>query len=133
MKPMSRTTVVLVLSLTVIMGLFLTGCPRPVDEKIKESTHIGALDEATHARDLAIASAVETNIKSDPVLQWYAQLPGSGFNVEVSHAVATVHMKVKTDALKQQVLDLAKQATDVRDIVDEVEVDPNMEDPPFEW
>lgn len=130
---MSRTAVLLVLSLAAIMGLFLTGCPRSVDEKIKESTNIGAFDEATHARDLAIASAVETNIKSDPVLQWYAQLPGSGFNVEVSHAVATVHMKVKTDALKQQVLDLAKQAKDVRDIVDEVEVDPNMEDPPFEW
>jgi len=130
---MSKTIRYLVLSLLVLLGFLLTGCPQSVDERIKESTHITPLDEATHARDLAIQSVVETNIKSDPVLLWYAQLPGSGFSVEVSHAVATVHMKIKTEELKQQVLDLARQAKDVRDIVDEVEVDPTMEDPPFEW
>jgi len=127
-------TAILVLSLTALiaLSLFATGCPRSVDERIRENTKIGALDEATHARDLAIKSAVEININSDPVLMWYARTYG-GLTVEVSHAVATIQMKVKTQALHDQAIQLAKQVKDIRDVVDNITIDPNLDDAPFEW
>jgi len=114
-----------------LISLIMTGCPKSVDETIRENTHIGALDEATHARDLSLDAAVQSNIQTDPVLDWYART--YGITVEVSHAVATVHMTVKTEELKQQALELAKATEGIEDVVDEIVVDPNTEDAPFEW
>jgi hypothetical protein len=129
---MNKTIISLFVGLLISFAIFSTGCPASVDQKIKESTNIGALDEATHSRDLAIKSAVEVNINSDPVLMWYARTYG-GLTVEVSHAVATIQMKVKTQALHDQAISLAKQVKDIRDIVDNITIDPNLDDPPFEW
>lgn len=129
---MGKIKIFLCLTLLLLVTLALTGCPQRVHEKVKEKAKIGAFEEAIHARDLAIKKAIESNILSDPVLEWYAKTYG-GLTVEVSHAVATVKMKVKTQALHDQALELARQAKDVRDIIDEIEVDPNLEDPPFEW
>jgi len=42
-------------------------------------------------------------------------------------------MTVKTEEQHQQVLELARQVEKVREITDEIKVDPNIEDPPFEW
>jgi osmotically-inducible protein OsmY len=114
-----------------LISLILTGCPKSVDERIRESTHIGALDEATHARDLALDAAVQENIQTDPVLLWYAKT--YGITVEVSHTVATVHMIVKTEELKEQALQLARQTQGITEVVDEIVVDPNVDEAPFEW
>jgi len=124
-----NSLVVFVVSATVVM--LLAGCPKAVDERIRQSTELTPLTEAVHATDLSIKSAIESNIMSDPVLQYYAKQ--YGLTVEVSHFVATIRMKVKTKEQHDQVIELAKQVQKVRDITDEIEIDPNIEDPPFEW
>jgi hypothetical protein len=129
---MNKLVLFIIFGSILVLSILSTGCPKAVDERIRESSNITALDEATHARDLAIKAAVEININSDPVLMWYARTYG-GLTVDVSHAVATVTMKVKTQALHDQALDLARQAKDLRDVVDNITIDPNLEDAPFEW
>jgi len=130
---MKKETLLLLLASLVAFSVMTTGCPPGTDERIREGTQITPLQEATHARDLAIQSAIESNIRTDPVLLWYSSPPNGSLTVEVSHANATVRMKVKTQAQHDQALELAKQAKDVREITDEIEIDPNLEDPPFEW
>lgn len=114
-----------------LISLLLTGCPKSVDERIREGTHLGALDEMTHARDRALDAVVQSNIETDPVLKWYAAT--YGITVEVSHTVATVHMTLKTEELKEQALELARNTDGITDVVDEIVVDPNIDEAPFEW
>jgi hypothetical protein len=116
----------------VALSILSTGCPPSVDQRIKEESHIGALDEATHSRDLAIRQAIEASILADPALQWYAKTYGP-LTVDVSHAVATVTMKVKTQEQHDQVYAIAKGMKDCRDVVDNITIDPKLDDPPFEW
>jgi osmotically-inducible protein OsmY len=128
---MTKTLSFLLIGMFVALSIFVTGCPKAVDERIRESTNVG-LDEATHARDLAIKAAVEGSLMGDPALKWYADTYG-GLTVEVSHAVVTVQMKVKTQEQHDQIIQLARSMKDVRDVVDNVQIDPAIEDPPFEW
>jgi osmotically-inducible protein OsmY len=123
---------ILWLSIALVIGLSIlaTGCPPSVDQKIRENTKIGAFDEATHAKDLALKSAVQTNIETDLPLRWYAQT--FGITVEVSHSVATVQMKVRTQAQHDLAISLAKQTKDIRDVVDNITIDESLDDPPFE-
>jgi osmotically-inducible protein OsmY len=114
-----------------LLSLLLTGCPKSVDEKIRESTNIGVFDEATHAVDRALDIQVEQNIRSDLELRWFAD--AHGLNVEVSHSVVTVFMTVKTDELRDRALALAAQDDRVREVIDEIVVDHTVEGAPFEW
>lgn len=114
-----------------LISLILTGCPKSVDESIRDATNIGALDEMTHARDRALDAAVQQNIQRDPELDWYART--YGITVEVSHTVATVHMIVKNEALRDRVIEYAEMTEGISEVVDEVVVDPNIEEAPFEW
>jgi hypothetical protein len=129
---MKRKVLMMALASVVLLAFFIPGCPPKVDEQIRESSHIGALDEATHSRDLAIKAAIEGSVLGDPALKWYADTYG-GLTVDVSHAVATITMKVKTQEQHDQVVSLARGVKDVRDIVDNVVIDPAIDDPPFEW
>ncbi len=114
-----------------LLSLLLTGCPKSLDEKIRESTNIGVFDEATHAVDRALDIQVEQNIRSDLELRWFAD--AHGLSVEVSHSVVTVFMTVKNEELRDRALALAAQDDRVRDVIDEIIVDPNIEGAPFEW
>lgn len=114
-----------------LLSLLLTGCPKSLDEKIRESTNIGVFDEATHAVDRALDSQVEQNILSDLELRWFAN--AYGLSVEVSHSVVTVFMTVKTEDLRDRALALATKDDRVRDVIDEIIVDPLIEGAPFEW
>ncbi len=128
---MARTTRYLPLLLIMLVSILLTACPQRVHERIKEGTRIGALDEAIHARDRALKSQVEGNIRSDLILRYYAIQ--YGLTVEVSHAVVTVSMKVKTEEQRDRALELAGQDDTIQEVVDNIDVDPTIEDPPFEW
>lgn len=114
-----------------LLSLLLTGCPKSLDEKIRESTNIGVFDEATHAVDRALDIQVEQNIRSDLELRWFAD--AHGLSVEVSHSVVTVFMTVKSDELRDRALALAATDDRVRDVIDEIIVDPTVEGAPFEW
>ena len=127
MRSESTCLIVCVLAL---FSLLLTGCPRGVDEKIRESTDM-RLSDLTQARDRALDVAVEENIRSDLELRWYADT--YGLAVEMSHTVATVYMKVKTEEQKERALRLARQAERITEVIDEIEVDPTIEGAPFEW
>ena len=128
---MNRTLRYLLPPLLLLMTVLLTACPESVHEQIKQSTQLTPLSEATHAVDVSLQIAVEANIKSDPELKWYALT--YGFNVEVSHSVVTVHMTVKTEELRDRALGLVGYDARVREVVDEIEVDPTIEGAPFEW
>jgi osmotically-inducible protein OsmY len=101
-----------------------------MDQSIREKTDLG-LDNLTKARDFAQDSAVIENIKSDMVLRWYA-LEGY-ISASVSHAVATITGKVKTEEQKELAGRLAAQTKGIKEVVNELEVDPTLDDPPFEW
>lgn len=119
-----------ILCLLALLCVLLTACPRGVDEKIRERTDM-RLSDLTQARDRALDIAVEGNIRSDLELRWFADR--YGLTVEMSHTVATVYMKVKTDELRDRALRLARQTPRISEVVDEIEVDPSIEGAPFEW
>jgi len=126
---MKKSLVFLALLVCVLLSLAQTGCPIPVNEKVKEGTNLG-LSEAVHAKDRALDTAVMSNIETDFALDWYAKT--YGITVEVSHSVATVHMKVKTEEQRDLALQLAKSTQGITEIVDNIVVDGSLDDPPFE-
>ena len=121
---------VLAVFLMLVAGCFTSVCCTPkMDQSIREKTNLG-LDEMTKARDLAQSSAVMQNIESDLVLRWYA-LQGL-ISASVSHAVATITGKVKTEEQKKTAEDLAKGTQGIKEVINELQIDPTLEDPPFE-
>ena len=67
---------------------------------------------------------------SDLELRWYAQT--YGLEVEVSHTIATVHMQVKTEDQRDRVLALAEGTDGISEVVDNIVVDPMLDEAPFE-
>ena len=126
---MNRIYILLVIVLA--GGILLSGCTKEQDEAIRERTRVPGLSEATQAVDRGLDIQIIGSITSDPALKWYADT--YGINVEVSHGVVTMWMKVKTEEQHQQILELAQRDSHVKEIVDEVEVDPSIDDPPFDW
>jgi len=114
----------------VVIGVLTLACSAAMDEKIRENTRVPGLQEGVQAKDRAIQSVVQTNIESDLELRWYAQT--YGITVEVSHTVATVHMKVRTEEMRDRALELAKTTKDVSEVVDNIVVDPSLDEAPFE-
>jgi hypothetical protein len=111
-------------------AIVFTGCPQSVHERIQEETRMTGLQEMVHARDVALESQVEQNIQSDLTLRYYALT--YGLEVEGSHAVITVSMKVKTEEQRDLAIRLAGLDGHIQEVVDNIVVDPELEDPPFE-
>lgn len=126
---MKKSFVLIAILVSVILSLAQTGCPIPVNENVKEGTNLG-LSEAVHAKDRALDVSVISNIETDFTLDWYAKT--YGITVEVSHSVATVHMKVKTEEQRDMALELAKATKNISEVVDNIVVDGSLDDPPFE-
>lgn len=114
-----------------ILSILLTGCPKSVDERIRESARVPGLTEGVQARDRALETAVEQNILSDLELRWYAET--YGITVEVSHTVATVHMIVKNEAYRDTAIELASGTDGISEVVDNIEIDPSVDEPPFDF
>jgi len=113
-----------------ILSILLTGCPRSVDERIRESTRVPGLTEGVQARDRALETAVQQNIMSDLELRWFAET--YGITVEVSHTVATVHMIVKNEEFRDAAIELATGTDGISEVVDNIEIDPSVDEPPFD-
>jgi len=120
-----------VLALLIAMLLWSAiGCTPRMDQQIKEKTNLG-LDTYTKARDMSQDSAALESIKSDMVLRYYA-LQGL-IRTSASHAVVTITGRVKTQEQKDLAGQLAKGTVGVKEVINELEVDPTLEDPPFDW
>ena len=120
--------------LLIMLGIMMTSCScgaaARVDQKIRESTDAG-FDTAIKGRDKAMEAALIGSITGDPVLKWYYSQ--GHFTGSVSHAVVTLTGRVRTQELVDQIVDLAKRGKDVKDVINELEVDPTIEEQPFEW
>lgn len=127
---MKTTRWIVPLLLMGVISILLTGCPKSVDERIREQTRVPGLTEGVQARDRALEVAVEQNIKSDIELRWYTQT--YGITVEVSHTVATVQMTVRNEELKDRALELAEGTDGISEVEDNIEVDPTIDEAPFE-
>jgi osmotically-inducible protein OsmY len=123
--------VVLTLMVFLLLGSMVhVACSKQMDQSIRERTDLG-LDTLTKARDRGQDVAVIRNIESDLVLRWYSQK--GLISASVSHAVATITGRVKTEEQKELAGQLAAQTVGIKEIINELEVDPTLEDPPFEW
>jgi len=120
--------------LLILLGIMMTSCScgaaARVDQKIRESTDAG-FDTAIKGRDMAMEGALTANFNSDPVLSWYYKQ--GHFTGSVSHAVVTLTGKVRTQELVDQLVELAGMVKGVKDVINELEVDPTIEEQPFEW
>lgn len=120
--------------LIILLGIMMTSCScgaaARVDQKIRESTDAG-FDTAIKGRDMAMEAALIGSITGDPVLKWY-YVQGH-FTGSVSHAVVTLTGKVRTQELIDQIVEIAEGGKDVKDVINELEVDPTIEEQPFDW
>ena len=120
--------------LLILLGIMITSCScgaaARVDQKIRESTDAG-FDTAIKGRDKAMEAALIGSINGDPVLSWYYKQ--GHFTGSVSHAVVTLTGKVRTPELIDQLVELAFKVKDVKDVINELEVDPTIEEQPFDW
>jgi osmotically-inducible protein OsmY len=117
--------------IVVLSGCFFaSGCSARMDQRIRENTDLG-FDTLTKARDRGQDMAVMANIQSDLNLRWYAK---KGYiAASVSHAVATITGKVQSEEQKELAGELAAQTQGIKEVINELEVDPDLEDPPFDW
>ncbi|MEO7993425.1 MAG: BON domain-containing protein [bacterium] len=122
---------------TVLAVVFVSGCmggvaaTKKMDESIRAGTDMG-LDNAVKSRDLAVESQIMQGIASDPGLV----MVKDKIQVVVSHNVVEVTGKIKTEEQKATIEAIVKNAVataNVKKYELDLEIDPSIEDPPFEW
>ena len=122
--------VLLILTLIAFLGVSVTGCSAKMDQKIRESTNLG-MDNMIKAKDKGQNAALLANLNSDPVLEYYYRL--GYFKGAVSHGVATLTGTLRTQELVDLAVERAKAVQGIKEVINEIEVDPTMEEQPFEW
>lgn len=109
---------------------FLVGCSEKQDAAIREKTDLG-MSDMVKAKDLGLESTVRNSLASDPVFLFY------GLDCTVSHDVITLIGTVKTEAQKQRAFDLIAsidlERVKKENIINEIRVDPSLDEPPFDW
>lgn len=126
-----RTNAFLIpLLVLVIMSAFPLACTDKMHENIQERSNLN-LGEGVLARDKSLEVAVLQNIQNHLGLRWYAQT--YDINIEVSHQVATVYMKVRTEEERDEAIRLALATDGIQEIIDDIVIDRTIEPPPFEW
>lgn len=123
--------ILIVVLLTAILGwtALSSGCAG-CDQRIRESTDMG-FDTAIKGTDIAREGALIANLCGDPVLEWYYKL--GHFTGSVSHSVATLTGKLRTQELIDQAIGLARKVKGIKEVISELEVDPTIEELPFDW
>ncbi len=123
--------IVIILLVAVLTGCSaFAGCSKQMDQRIRESTNLGG-DDLIKARDKGMEGALIANLNADPALQWYYKQ--GHFTGSVSHAVITLTGKLRTQELVDQAVEMAKAVKDVKEVINEIVVDPTIEEPPFDW
>ena len=108
----------------------LMGCSPKQDAKIRERTDLG-MSDLVKAKDMGLESTVRATLAGDPICKFY------GLDCKASHDVVTLIGKVKTEKQKQDAYELVMSIDLSRikkeNIINEIEVDPSLDEPPFEW
>jgi hypothetical protein len=108
----------------------LTGCNAKQDAAIREKTDMG-MGDMVKAKDKGLEGNVRTSLASDPVFLFYH------LDCTVSHDVITLIGTVKTEEQKQRAFDLIAgidlERVKKENIINEIRVDPSLDEPPFEW
>lgn len=126
---MKKTILISLVFSLLICGL-LVGCNEKQDAAIREKTDLG-MGDMVKAKDLGLESTVRNSLASDPVFLFYH------LDCTVSHDVITLIGTVKTEAQKQRAFDLIAsidlERVKKENIINEIRVDPSLDEPPFEW
>lgn len=125
---MKRILVILVYLSACMLGfaavLSFTSCKLTPESQraVTEKVQVPGLKEELKARDLAIAAAIAIAWKSDP------ELAQNKLEVEVVSARAIIRGRVPTEELKKRAEEIARNTEDVKDVLNEIVVDPKLKD-----
>jgi osmotically-inducible protein OsmY len=115
----------LLIGLIAITGLLLlSGCPSPdASKKVQEQVKVPGLDEATLAKDRAVAAAIKISWSSDP------ELAQEQLAVEdVRAGKVRITGIVSRPELKDRAESIAKNQEGVIDVVSTITVDEKLKD-----
>ncbi len=116
------TLTALLFAITLAIGCKLT----PESErKVTEKVEVPGFEESLKARDRAIAAAIAISWRSDP------ELAQNKLEVEVMNGRAIIRGKVPSEKLKRRAEDIARNTEDVKDVLNEIEVDTSLAEQRF--
>ncbi len=117
----------LIAVITLMSGFLAYSCKlTPESERaVSKKAQVPGLEEELKARDLAIMAAIAISWKSDP------ELAQNKLEVEVVNARAIIRGKVPSEQLKKRAEEIARNTKDVRDVLNEIEVDPSLAEQRF--
>ena len=124
-----RPIILLLFVVLLVSSIGYSGCTRKMDQNIKEKTSLG-LDTLTKAKDRGQEGALIANLNGDPVLHFY--YTKGYFKGSVSHGVVTLTGKLRTEEQRDLAEDLAKAVKGVKEVINEIVVDPDMEESPID-
>lgn len=125
MKKVIRASLLL-LALALLTALF--ACPKLTPESqrtVEEKVAVPGMEEALIARDRAIATAVTVALHADP------EIAQNEITVECRSAKVVLKGTVPTKEIKERAEKLARAQEDVRDVLNELKVDPTLIDKRF--
>jgi osmotically-inducible protein OsmY len=92
---------------------------------VQEKTQVPGLEQSLIAKDRAIAAAVEISLSSD------VELVQNKLTVECRNARVVLSGKVPTEELKKRAGSIAENQEGVKEVLNEIEVDPSLKDQRF--
>lgn len=92
---------------------------------VEEKVNVPGMDEALIARDRAIAAAVTIALHADP------EIAQNRLSVECRNAKVILKGTVPTQKIKDRAEKLARAQESVRDVLNEIKVDPSLIDKRF--
>jgi hypothetical protein len=116
----------MLLALVLLATLF--ACPKFTPESqrtVEEKVSVPGMEEALIARDRAIATAVTVSLHADP------EIAQNEITVECRSAKVVLKGSVPTQEIKDRAEKLARAQEDVRDVLNELKVDPTLIDKRF--
>ena len=104
--------------------LFPSSCKLTPERQraVTKKAEVPGFEEALIAKDRAIASSIAISWKMDP------ELAQNKLEVEVMNGRAIIRGKVPTEELKKKAETIARNTEGVKDVLNEIEVDPSLKE-----
>ena len=125
---MNKVICVSLLLLMLALCAALSACPKLTPESqrtVEEKVAVPGMEEALIARDRAIATAVTVALHADP------EIAQNEITVECRSAKVVLKGTVPTKEIKDRAEKLARAQEDVKDVLNELKVDPSLVDKRF--
>jgi len=108
----------------IILALFFGSCKLTPESQraVTKKAEVPGFEEALIAKDRAIASSIAISWKMDP------ELAQNKLEVEVMNGRAIIRGKVPTEELKKRAESIAKNTEGVKDVLNQIEVDPSLKE-----